>query len=155
MKYQKTSVLLTLLTICILQASAQEAPPPLNTPNYSKAKIFADLPEKMSLKVTDFESLLDLPVGANVKTAVNREFSIVGNIVSKSNGADPRVKSVVIKTTNHQGSTFTFTRITAADGTVSYLGRMMNRAGGDALEIAKEGGEYVIHKKGLYDLMSE
>jgi hypothetical protein len=155
MNYRKNCALLGFLLLCLLQASAQGDIPPLNKPNYSKARIFDDLPERMPLRITEFEKLLDLPVGTKVNASVNKEFSIIGNIVSKSNGADPNVKSVVIKAINRQGSIFTFTRIADANGVVSYSGRMLNRAGGDALEIAKEGNGYIIRKKGIYDLMNE
>ncbi len=155
MKYSKTGTLLALLTVCIMHVSAQAITPPLNNPNYSKAKIFTDLPDKMPLRIADLESLLELPVGARINAAVAKNFSIVGTVVSKSNAADTSVRSVVIKATNRQGAIFTFTRTRAADGAVSYLGRMLNKDNGDALEIAKEGSQYVIRKKGLYELMNE
>lgn len=109
----------------------------------------------MPLQVADMESLLDLPIGTKVSASMTRNFTVVGNVVSRSNGADAGVKSVVIKTINRLGSTFTVTRITAKDGTSSYIGRMVNRSGGDALEIVKEGQEYSIRKKGLNDLLNE
>jgi hypothetical protein len=150
----RTSVLLACLTLCMLQATAQEKVPPLNNPNYNKARIFSDLPDRMALRLHDAEELLDLPVGAKVNATVASGLPIVGTVVSKSNPADTSVRSVVIQTTR-QGATFTFSRIRGAGGTVSYIGRMLNRSGGDALEIAKEGQGYVIKKKGIYDLLNE
>lgn len=154
MKIQKISTFLVLL-LCGLFASAQENSVPLNSTAHGRERLFADLPDKMPLQETDLESLLELPVGAKVSATVTRNFSIVGNVVSRSNGSDAAVQSVVIKTTNRLGSTFTVTRITDKDGSVSYIGRMLNRSGSDALEIIKEGQEYTIHKKATSDLLNE
>lgn len=155
MKPRKTVTLLVLMVICFLQATAQETTLPLNTPNYSKLKLFADLPDRMPLRMANFESLLEQSIGSKVTAAVSKDFFIIGYVMSKSNDADPNVKSVVIKAINRQGSTFTFTRIKAEDGSYAYTGRMLNKSGGDALEIAKEGSEYIMRKKGLYDMMNE
>jgi hypothetical protein len=154
MKTQRTVVVVAFLFSICLHASAQQIAPPLNTPNYSKARIFTDLPEKMSLRIADAASLLDLPVGTRVNATIANGFPVTGIIVSKSNPADTSIKSVVIST-DRKGAIFTFTRTKAADGTVSYLGRLLNRANGDALEIAKEAQGYVIRKKGIYEMMNE
>ncbi|HEU4901732.1 MAG TPA: hypothetical protein VFT06_03045 [Flavisolibacter sp.] len=154
MKKQKSGVVLAFLTLCFVHASAQE--PVLRQNNFrnDKTRIFADLPEKMPLRVADAESLLDLPIDSRVNATLATGFSVVGAVVSKSDPADPRVKSVVIRT-NRQGAVFTFTRIKAADGSMSYIGRMFDKSGGDALEIAREGQGYVIRKKGINELVNE
>jgi hypothetical protein len=109
----------------------------------------------MNLRLADMESLLNLPVGAQVNSQVAIGFSLVGTVVSKSDAKDALVKSVVIKSLTRQGATLTFTRITKEDGSYSYIGRMISKGSGDALEIAKEGTEYIIRKKGTYDLINE
>ena len=154
MKTLKSSALLAFTTLCILHASAQE--PALRQNNFrnDKTKIFADLPEKMPLRITSAESLLALPIGARVNATLATGFTVVGAVVSKSDPNDPAVKSVVIRT-NRQGAVFTFTRVKAANGATSYIGRMLDKTGGDALEIAREGQEYVIRKKGVNELVNE
>lgn len=154
MKTLKTVACLAILFVCMTKASAQEARIPLNAPNYSKPRLFAGLPEKMPLKVKDVASLLELPVGAPVNATLTAGFPLIGTIVSKSDPSDTTVKSVVIRT-NHEGSTFTFSRVTAIDGTTSYIGRLFSRNGGDALEVANEGGSYILRKKGINDLVNE
>jgi hypothetical protein len=154
MKILKAATLLAFLTVCKLPVFAQDATIPLNLPVYGKAKIFGDLPDKMPLRITDAEQLLDLPVGAKVSTNIASGLPVAGVVVSKSNPADTSVKSVVVRT-NRQGATFIFSRTIAADGTVSFRGHMFNRSGGDALEIVKEGEGYVIRKKGLNELLNE
>jgi hypothetical protein len=154
MKTLKSVAFLAFSTLCMLHASAQESALRQNNFRNDKTKFFADLPEKMPLRITDAESLLVLPVGARVNATLATGFSVVGAVVSKSDPNDPNVKSVVIRT-NRQGAVFTFTRVKADDGTVSYIGRMLDKSGGDALEIAREGQAYVIRKKGVNELVNE
>ena len=155
MKLLKSVALMALLTACCMHASAQEPVLPINEPNYNKPKLFADLPDKLPLRLAELESLFNLPVGTKVTATVANGFPLAGTVVSKSDASDTAVKSIVINSLTRQGATFTFTRVTAADGSVSYLGRMLSKANGDALEIAKEGNQYIIRKKSLYDLISE
>lgn len=147
--------MMALLTLCYLHSSAQGSTLPTNEPDYNKPKLFSDLPAKMNLRLADMESLLNLPVGAQVNSQVASGFSLVGTVVSKSDAKDALVKSVVIKSHTRQGATLTFTRITKEDGSYSFIGRMISKGSGDALEIAKEGTEYIIRKKGTYDLINE
>jgi len=154
MKTLKSVACSAVMALCLMKASAQDARIPLNTPNYSKPRLFADLPEKMPLKIKDVESLLELSVGTPVNASLTAGFPLIGTIVSKSDPADPSVQSVVIRT-NRNGSTFTFSRVTGIDGKISYIGRMFSKSGGDALEIANEGQGYVLRKKGVHELINE
>lgn len=155
MKLKNTVAFLAIFTACILHASAQEQPVPLNATNYNKPKFYKNIPRKLPLRTTELESLLNQPVGAKVRATIAPDFTIAGTVVSKSGPADPSVKSVVIKVSSHQGSTFTFTRITEANGRFSFSGRMLNRAAGDAMEIVREGNGYALHKKETHEIISE
>lgn len=155
MKPLKTIALSALLFVCTWHVSAQEHPVPLNKTDYNKPKRFAGLPGKMPLRVKDMESLLLLPVGAKVNATVATNFPLTGIIVSKSGLLDQSVKTVVIKSSNYQGATFTFTRIAEENGSFSYSGRMLNREAGDAMEITKEGETYVVRKKASHEIISE
>lgn len=154
MKLLKTGVFIALLTACHLSAPAQ-GKFPVNEPNLNKPRAFADLPERMTLRIADMEALLNLSVGTQVNAAVAPGLLLKGRVVSKSNPADASVKSVVISSTARNNSTLTFTRTTASDGTVKYIGRIISKTSADALEIVKEGNEYVIRKTGYYDLVNE
>jgi len=154
MKTLKSVACSAILSFCMMKASAQEARIPINTPNYSKPRLFGALPDKMPMKIKDMEGLLELSVGTPVNATLSAGFPLIGTIVSKSNPADTTVKSVVIRT-NREGCTFTFSRVTDVDGKVLFIGRMMSRNGGDALEIANEGQGYVLRKKGVHELINE
>jgi len=151
---KKSAVVAALLAVSFLQSSAQDSNVKLNEPNYNKAKLFSDLPDKLNLELTNLETLLDLSVGTQVSAIVATGFPLKGIVVSRSK-ADAFVKTVVIKSHSRQGATFTFSRITKNDGSFFYTGRIMSKDSGDALEIVKEGTVYVMRKKGLYDLINE
>jgi hypothetical protein len=149
----KTFALGALLTLGYLHSTAQKASVPLNEPDYNKSKLFADLPQRMNLKVKEMEALFSLPVGTVINTQATDQLKLQGTIVSKAE--DATLKSVVIRSTNKQGAIFTFTKIVSADGSYNYIGRMISRQHGDAFEIVKENGQYVLNKIGVYDLLSE
>ena len=154
MKRIKPGAMLALLTAFYLHSAAQPTPP-INEPNYNKPKVFADLPEKQPIQISTVESLLNLPVGAKVNTTIANGLLLNGTVISRSNPADATVKSVVIKSTNRQQATFTFSRILKHDGSISYIGRMISKDAGDALEITREGNSYIIRKMGYYDMINE
>ena len=152
MKKLKAIAIGALLTIC-LQSQAQKIP--LNEPDYNKAKLFNDLPGKMNLKVSEMETLFSFSPGSSIRIQATENFLFEGVIISRSDAGDTSVRTVVIRSTNRPGASFTFTRITNADGSIAYRGRIISRNNGDAFEIIQEKGLYVLQKKNLYDLISE
>jgi hypothetical protein len=143
-----------LLAVCTT-SFAQEHKLPVNEPDYNKPKLFADLPQKMNLHLAALENLFQLQVGSTVTLQVTDALVFEGTIVSKSDAQEAGVKSIVIRSTNRQGATFTFTKTNGTSGTPSYIGRIMSRNNSDAYEIAMEKGQYVLQKKNLYDMISE
>jgi hypothetical protein len=152
MKILKTSAFCAMLSLTIMGASAQDHLP-LNEPNRNKPELFADLPAKMNVHVSDLQALLTLEVGTSVKTFLASGFPFKGTVVSKADKEG--VKSVVIRSTNRHGSTLTFTKVTAADGTVNYLGRLLSMNNRDAYNLVKEDRQYVFKKIKLHELVIE
>ncbi|HVF98036.1 MAG TPA: hypothetical protein VM871_11970 [Flavisolibacter sp.] len=155
MKFAKTCAFIALLTLGCLPVFAQTNMPPINEPDYNKPKIFADLPERLTLRLPELEALLSLPVGAQVNATVATGFLLAGTVVSKSAQANASSQSIIIKSSSRGGAVFTFTRRQATGGTFSYIGRMLGKGASDALEIVKENATYVLRKKSYYDLMNE
>lgn len=153
MKNFKTGMLCLFSAFCFLSSFSQN--PPVNEPDFKKPKIFADLPARMNLRTSELETFLSFHVGQSVNTTLAGSLLVQGTVVSVSDGRDNNVKSVVVRSTNKQGATLTFTRIKNDDGSFKYLGRMMSFQYGDALEISSENGQYFFQKKGLYDLVNE
>lgn len=153
MKILKISAICVLFSLIYLSASAQNIP--LNDPDQNKPHLFADMPQRMRVQVSDLESLLNLPVGASVNTVLAPGFNFQGIVVSISPVSDAAVKSVVIKSTNRKGATLTFTKTINANGSVKFLGRIISMKNGDAFEMVKENDQYVLQKKNLSELVTE
>jgi hypothetical protein len=158
----KTGALCVLLNAVALTAFSQDlskrpphSEPTLNEPNYKKPKLFADLPQQFRIDIKSLETLLDLPVGDGVNMPLTGNFRYQGIVVSKSDGQDPNVKSVVIRSKNRVGSTLTFARIRNTDGSYSYTGRILSLNHSDAFELQRENETYVLTKLHLYNIFSE
>jgi hypothetical protein len=154
MKTLKTIAIGVLFCLSYLGSTAQEKIP-VNEPDYNKPKLFADLPQKMNIRIIDLESLLDLSVGTSVTARFTPGFLLHGTIVSASGDAETSVRSVIIKSTNRQGAVFTFTKLTNSDGSFSYKGRILSRDNSDAYEIVKESDQYILLKKDYHEIISE
>jgi hypothetical protein len=153
MKQLKNCVSLALLLLCSAFVFAQDQIVQLNEPDLKKPKQFSDLPQKMDLKVSNMESLFRHKVGTVVSVNVTNEFLLEGTVVSKSQ--DAQVESVVIRSTNRPGALFTYTKTVTKEQGERYVGRMVSRYSGDAFEIIKEKGQYVLIKKDYYEMINE
>jgi hypothetical protein len=154
------NLIVTLLTACIsfcgLVTVAQPPPTkklPLNEPDYNKPKLFADLPDRIDFDPKDLLNLFELQTGQSVNVTIGSSFIFSGELVSKSN--DNRSSNVVIKSTNRPGARLVFTRVTAENNTVKYLGRIFSFKHGDCYEIVSENDHYYFKKKSIYDVISE
>lgn len=154
MKKLKAIITGAFLTLCALTSSAQEKST-FNETDYNKPKLFADLPQKMNLNVSELQELFKRSIGSSVNVQVTDNFIFQGTIVSKSDEKDASIKSIVIRSTNRQGAAFTFTRIRNSDGTFKYKGRILSFSNGDAFEIVQEKGQYFLQKKNLHEMIAE
>jgi hypothetical protein len=152
MKQLKNCVSAVLFLLCCFSAGAQNQKIPLNEPDHNKPKLFADLPERMEISVAQLESLFRYTPSTKVSVQLSKELTLEGTVVSTSN--DAAVNSIVIRSSNRDGAVFSFTK-SVSKGQTYYLGRVISRAYGDALEIVQEKNRYVLIKKDFYDLIAE
>jgi hypothetical protein len=154
MKTLRTITIYAMLGLGFLHSGAQEKLP-INQPNYNKPKVFEDLPNKMTITVSDMETLFDLPVGKPLMAKLTQDFHYKGTVVSKSGNSESQVRSVVINSITRKGAVFTFTRIKKEDGNFIYRGRILSKESIDAYEIVKENDQYVLEKKNYYEMVRE
>jgi hypothetical protein len=153
MKNLSTPVLGVCFTLFSLCSFAQNQKIPINEPDYNKAKLFNDLPDRINFDPANLVNLFDLKVGQPATIPLTQGFSLTGQVVSTSNGTN--AASVVIKSTNRLGASFTFTKVIDAGNTVKYIGRIISLQHGDTYEVVVENNQYYLKKKGLYDLVNE
>ena len=156
MKNLKLAAFCLCLTICSLYSFAQNEQKksvPVNEPDYSKPKLFADLPDRINFDPAHLLSLLITPVGQSISLEVTPAFTLSGLVVSKAN--DQNSASVVLRLTNRPGARLIFTKLTGANSSVKYIGRIISLQHGDSYEINSENGQYYFKKKGIYELVTE
>src|SRR5207247_9470550 len=72
-------------------------------------------------------------IPSSILLSLHDALPISGQVVSKSD--DPKSVSVVIRSTNRVGARLVFTKITDADNTIKYIGRIISLQHGDSYEI--------------------
>ncbi len=155
MKNLRTFLLCACIALCALSASAQNESVPLNEPNPNKPKLFAALPDLIPVNINSFTDLLNSEVGTSVNIPVNSAFRFQGQVVSTASKYENSIRSMVIRSVNYTGARLTFSRITNADGSVSYTGRIISMDHGDLYELQNIEGQYSFKKKNFYDLINE
>jgi hypothetical protein len=156
MKNLRTSLLCVCITLSSICAVAQKQSIPLNEPDLNKPLLFAAVPEKVMVNETTLARLFNNEYGSMVSIPFASGFTYQGQVVSNSLVADARITSVVIRSTNFEGSNLTIsTVIDPVNGTVNYVGRIISLKHGDLLELQQVNGQYMFVKKKFYDLINE
>lgn len=158
MKNLRTAALCAVMALSAMGSFAQEKTNavPINEPDYNKPKLFAGLPDKVQVSTETLSSLFNTTLGRSASIAISEEshFQFNGEVVS-SGTKNPQVQSVVIRSTNFNGATFSVSKATNADGTVSYRGRIISFKHGDFYNLENQNGQYILVKKNFYDLVNE
>ena len=143
----------TVFILCSYQGFAQPNPHS-NQSKIKKPNLFDDLPAKMNARIQDLQSLFVLPVGSNVNTLLAEGFPFKGTVVSRSK-EDPSYSTIVIRSTNRQGSALTLTKSTTADGNTLYSGRIVSLKSADSFDFVQQEGQYFFVKRGLTEIIME
>ena len=157
MKNLRTPALCLCAMLFSLCSFAQNEKDPVNKPDYKKPKLFSNLPDKIPVSIDKINALLSTPVGnaMSLKVAEGSALEFNGEIVSRASKYENSIQSVVIRSTNFNGASFTISKITKADGTVSYSGRIISFQHGDLYELQNQNGQFVLVKRNFYDLVNE
>jgi hypothetical protein len=153
MKYLQLPGFCLLVLFSCATASAQNKIP-VNEPDLNKPKLFTNLPDKIPVDISLLQSLLTTETGKKVslRLAANaRNFD--GEVVSKAD--DNRIQSVVIRSGNFNGATFTLSSSTQPNGTVKFTGRIISFQHGDLYVLENQNDQYILVKKNFYDLINE
>jgi hypothetical protein len=150
-----------LLCVCITLFShlsfAQHDKVPLNEPNYNKPKLFQQLPEQVPVNMENIIPLFSAELGRPVSIILSdaAQFRLEGEIISVTSKYENTIQSVVLRSTNYNGARLTISKITAADGNVTYKGRIISMEHGDLYELQNQDGRFVLVKRNFHDLVNE
>lgn len=129
---------------------AQKAP--LQEPDYNKPRQFLSLPLIVPVVLQQLDSLLSKPEGSPVSLQL-QGLRLNGHVVSRSDGFDRDLQSVVIRMQDG-GNTFALARRQTKEGD-QWTGRIVSYEFGDALELVSDGNTLRFEKRALYDLLSK
>lgn len=130
-----------LFCIVLPTIASSQIQPPLNQQPVEKAALFAQLPEKIAIPVNALRQVFAAPLNANLSVALNASLKIEGTVIAKA-AISPEQLSINIRCSNFQNALLNISRITDADGTVSYIGRIVSLRHGDVLLLWEEKGQY-------------
>lgn len=157
MKNFCTAAFCVCITLYGLSASAQNNKIPINKPDYSKPMLFAKLPDKIPVSNDELNSLFSTSLGRSVSVNMKDSHGLKfeGEVISTASKYENSIQSLVIRSTNYNGARFTISKITNAEGVVTYTGRIMSMQHGDLYELQKEADKFVLVKRKFYDLVNE
>lgn len=157
MKNLRTKVLCICALLIAIVSNAQHNSIPVNEPDYSKARLFENLPDQIPINVGIINGLLSAQIGSAVDMNLTDgvAFNFKGEIVSAATKYQNSLTSVVIRSTNFNGARFTITKITNNDGGVSYTGRIISMKNADIYELKNNNGNYMLVKRNFYDIINE
>jgi len=145
----------SLLLICTLASMISFSQAiPINEPDYNKAKLFQDLPDRLSLQVTSLQNLLNLQIGQAVNFQLTENAELEGTVVSSTIKYNA-IQSIIIRLTNRAGANFSFSKITQPDNSIKFIGRIFSPQHSDGFELSLENGQYFLVKKNFYDMVNE
>lgn len=157
MKNLRTPLLCASLMLCSLFSMGQTQTVPINEPDYNRPRLFNNLPDKIPFNPDSFLGLQNTQAGASISISLSDENLIPfeGTMVSSVSRNEGKIQSIVIKSTNYNGATFSMSKIINADGHVIYTGRLMSFQHGDLYILKHSEGRYLLVKKNFYDLVNE
>jgi hypothetical protein len=144
--------------LCILACATVQAQSPrelVREPDYNKPLLFQQFPQRINCQLPQLESLLQTEAGQVINVNIATNFNFRGVVASTASDQNGKILRVAIRSTNFNGALLAFSKVTLEDGTSYFTGRIFSMQHGDGFEIALENGQYVLNKKGFYDMLNE
>ena len=133
-------------------AHSQSAPP-LNQRPAEKATLFNQLPEKNYCSATALQHIFSDSVNSTIAVTLSTSLKVEGIVLAKV-AVTPDQLSINIRCTNYQDALLNVSRITEADGSFNYIGRIVSPRHGDVLLLWQENGQYFfIRQKQLLTMV--
>lgn len=157
MKNLRTPLLCASLMVCSLFSLGQAQKIPINEPDYNRPKLFTNLPDKISFNPENFFGLQNKQAGASfiISLSDDKQIPFEGTLVSSAEMNAGKLQSLVIRSTNYTGATFSISKVIKEDGTIIYNARWISFKHGDAYVLQQSAGHYFLIKKNFYDLVNE
>jgi hypothetical protein len=140
---------------CILSAinANCQVTPPLNQHPTEKPSLFNQLPEKISCSAVSLQNIFVANVNSSISVVISPAMKLEGTVLAKVAVTADQL-SINIRCTNYQDALLNISRITEADGSFTYIGRIVSPRHGDVLLLWQENGLYsFIRQKQLLTMV--
>lgn len=157
MKTIRTSMLCIVFALSAYVSHSQEQKVPVNEPDYNKPRLFTNLPDKIPVSISNIDNIITAPLGRSSSFRLSDDNSIqfAGEVVSTASKYNNSIQSVVIRSDMFNGARLTISKITNADGSIRYTGRIISFQHGDLYELENHEGHLVLVKKNYHELVNE
>lgn len=131
----------------------------LKEPDHSKPTLFKSFPDKIPVEINELTNLFSNTAAkgkeANTSFLDKKLPGFNGKIISATSKYNNTLRSVVVKSTQFNGATLTFSSSTTTDGTVRYSGRIVSFQHDDVFVLQKQNDQYFLVKKKFNELVNE
>lgn len=157
MKDLRTALIIVGISCFNATSYAQEGKVPINEPDYNKPKQFDQLPARIAVTPAELDQVIHFQTGKKTTISFTSKSSLQleGQVVSVADNTDQNFQSVVFRSTNFPGASFTVSKKILDDGSISYTGRIISFQHADLFELKNENGNYFLVKRNFYDLVNE
>ena len=114
--------------------------------NNSKPKQFSSFPERINCSEQELARIFNAAAGQPISLSFSDNFTFTGNVTSNM-AKYANLQSVIIVSPDYFNTIFNISRITNNDGSISYIGRIINKNYYDGYELNKNtAGNYQLKK---------
>lgn len=138
MKRYATYALSVLLTFIVTTGFSQN--------NNPKPKQFSNFPEAINCSEPELSKVFNAAPGETISLVFSNNFTFAGNVTSNM-VKYANLQSAVVVSPDYNNTIFNISKITNGDGSVSYIGRIINKNYFDGFELKKNtSGIYQLNK---------
>ena len=112
----------------------------------AKPKQFSNFPEKINCSEQELASIFNATPGQVISLSFSNNFIFTGNVTSNI-AKYANLQSAIIVSPDYFNTVFSVSRTTNNDGSISYIGRIINKNYFDGFELKKNiSGVYQLNK---------
>jgi hypothetical protein len=128
---------------------------PVNEPILNKPTLFFDIADSIPVAPIKLLQLFTYPVGTNIDISFSDSFPFRGTLRSRSEKFGGSLKSIIVNSSNRNGSHLQISIITNPDGTASFKGRIISPDHDDGFILFDKDGLYWLKKIKMANLLIE
>ena len=114
--------------------------------NNSKPKQFNSFPEKINCSEQELSKVFSATAGQQVSLSFSDNFTFAGQVTSNISKYS-NLQSAIVVSPNYSNTIFSVSKIINDDGSISYIGRIINKNFFDGFELRKnDAGIYQLKK---------